>query len=681
MATVSNVRQAIRDDIQLHKLGLKLRGLFSEVENKRRYKEDEWISALRQVKGIYDPEVEANIDPEASHVYPKYSKSKEKYIKAKINSIVFPEQGKSWGIEPTPEPELSEDIIGEVTQLLMSREPNFPQGVTQAAIDAAVMEVAYSRSRKMERLMEDQLEEAKYEDIYKAVILSGIRYGTGVWKGPMAEKKKINKIVMNANGELVKSNISKYSPTMKFVPIWYFYPDMSVTSIEQASFIFELHCLTKKDLLELTKMNGFFKDVILSYMEEHIEGDYQVKYWEEEIRAIKEDNPNTQADKPTIKAYEVLEYWGYVDGTFIKAAGIETDKEILDSEVYETRVWLLGDKVIKISLNPLPYGSHPYNVFYFDKDETSIFGEGLHTQLKGTQDVICTSARMMLDNAAIVAGPQLELNIDLLGKDQDYTSVYPRKIWYREGNSIDAQYPAVRSITFDSHIEEYIRILEVFRKIGDEESSLPSILWNDLQKDETARGVSVRYQTAHITLMDIIKEFDKANERFLRALYKWNIEFNDDKTIVGDFTIKAKGTDTLLEREAMIEAMTAFAQTLAEDEKPYVRTKKLLEEKTRAFGLDPEKVLRTEQEAQKIIERQQQMSDMQLQLSLEKIKAETEYERAKAANMLAKSKKTMTDEDLAKYQFAKENINEAEAKATQLTEASFGEAGFDGYSE
>ena len=668
-----------RDDVKLDILGKQLLATFEGVERRRLQKELEWIDALRQVKGIYPPDVLKRIPEDGSKVYPKYTKSKERYIRSKINSIIFPEDGKSWSIQPTPYPEISEDILRDVEHILHSyaveQGLESVEKIQQSVIDKVVMEIVRKRCEKMEKTMEDQLLEAGYKDVYKKVIKSGVRYGTGIWKGPMTYREPVNKVAYE-NGVLVQKKRYRYIPTLRFVPIWNFYPDMSTADIESVSFIFELYCMTKKDLLNLAKQPGFYRDVIYKYMNEHPTGNYTPKNWEQMLRSINESTSDVDnTDKPTVRAYQVLEYWGYIDGTYFKYAGFD-DEEIEDNEVYEARVWLLGDKIIKLSLNPLPYGPHPYNVFYYEKDETSIFGTGLAEDVKGTQEVICATARMMLDNAAIVAGPQIELNTDLLVEDQDLTGVFPRKIWYRNGTGAEAQYPAVRAVNIDSHIQEYIAIIDVFRKIGDEESSLPSLLWSQLQGVETAKGVSVRYQTAHITLMDIIKEFDAANERFLRALYKWNMEFNENEDIKGDFKIVAKGTDTLLEREAIMNSIVTLMQTITEQDEPYLNRRELLRLRIKALGLDYDRVIRSDEEARAIIEQEQQLKILMAQLEQERIKAEIEYEKAKAANMLAKSKKTLTEDELSKQQFAKEILKDAERKAekaaTVLSEGATG---------
>ena len=55
------------------------------------------------------------------------------------------------------------------------------------------------------------------------------------------------------------------------------------------------------------------------------------------------------------------------------------------------------------------------------------------------QEMTNSAFRAMLDNAAISAGPQMEVNLDLLSEDEDPREVHPFKVWMRTGTGNDAQ--------------------------------------------------------------------------------------------------------------------------------------------------------------------------------------------------------------------------------------------------
>jgi hypothetical protein len=112
--------------------------------------------------------------------------------------------------------------------------------------------------------------------------------------------------------------------------------------------------------------------------------------------------------------YEVLERWGYLDGQQLRDAGVTVPDERLH-ESFFSNVWMLPDgTIIKAVLQPINGVTWPYHLYYFDKDESSIFGEGLASIMRDDQTMLNASTRLMLDNAAMTAGAQLEVNPHLL---------------------------------------------------------------------------------------------------------------------------------------------------------------------------------------------------------------------------------------------------------------------------
>ena len=81
--------------------------------------------------------------------------------------------------------------------------------------------------------------------------------------------------------------------------------------------------------------------------------------------------------------------------------GIEDyEKDELDDEV-EATVFFAGNRVIKVSLNPMDSDEQPFSVFNWEKDESSIFGFGVPCLMRSAQKVINASWRMMMDNAGL----------------------------------------------------------------------------------------------------------------------------------------------------------------------------------------------------------------------------------------------------------------------------------------
>ena len=92
-------------------------------------------------------------------------------------------------------------------------------------------------------------------------------------------------------------------------------------------------------------------------------------------------------------------------------------------------VWLFPDgQVVKAILSPIEGVEWPYELYFFDKDETSPFGEGIASIMRDDQEMINAAARMILDNAAVTAGPQFEVFVPAFPVNANLTDIYPGKV-------------------------------------------------------------------------------------------------------------------------------------------------------------------------------------------------------------------------------------------------------------
>ena len=139
--------------------------------------------------------------------------------------------------------------------------------------------------------------------------------------------------------------------------------------------------------------------------------------------------PSKLADnemKSETMKYEVIVWHGSVDGMLLVEVGVEVPADKL-SDFIDAEIWTLDANVIGSRLNPWEYlasemPSVPIppmiHTFLFDEDDTSPVGFGLPQAIRDSQMMVAAAVRMLLDNASVVCGPNLELNTDLLRLDQ-----------------------------------------------------------------------------------------------------------------------------------------------------------------------------------------------------------------------------------------------------------------------
>lgn len=645
---------ADREPAQLCALGPVLLSEFAQAKLDRQEVEERWLKDLRQYKGMYDPEVLASLDPQQSRAFVRKTRVKVKTLNSRVTELLFPSgTDKNWNIEPTPIPSLTPEqkkkIVATLNQMqqavmqqqmMMAQEQGIEPGQIQPpeldrqTVEAAVLDVAKEAARKMEQRIEDQLTESRYKEVSIRAIHSCHLYGTGIVKGPLVERKYRTSFKYE-DGKWVEKSEAYVSPFVDFVPLWRFYPDMASSEIAVCRYAYELHRMTQSDLAELSERKSFAGTRIKDYIRSNPNGRVESIYIDTELKNI--GSRMSRAGDPA-GMYDVLERWGWLTGEQLAAAGVEVEED-RKHEAFFTNVWVLPDgQVIKTAIRPINGVTWPYHFYYFDKDETSIFGEGLGAIMRDDQTMINAATRMILDNAALTAGPMMEVNVGLLAKLEDATKLGPRKVWLR--NSQNPGQRAVVPVELPSRLGELNSIVQMFDANADEVSAVPRYMSGENVGGGaagTASGMSMLMGAVNIVIKDLVTAWEEGvMQPFLTAMYRWNMQFNPDPEIKGDYNVKARGSSSLVAKEIRTRQLNEFAVATSNPmDAPFVKREKLLRYRAEANELAD--VVKTEEEV-KAEQGGQQDQVMQAQLQELKLKLERmalENEAIKAKSDLA----------------------------------------------
>jgi len=572
---------------------------FQTVEKLRQPFEDLWLKDLRQYKGQYDPEVLANIGTNRSTVNIRQTKIKVDSISSKCLDLLFPATGEAnWDIGTTPIPKLAPHIEQKLRQDLVARIPD----ADEEDFNAVLKEHAKITSEKMRKEIKDQLVEKpgriSYRETAKRVIRSGLKYGTGILKGPLVTVEERKSWGLGEDQEtgqkkwMMERVEGEITPFYEFVQIWDFYPDMSVADLKNCSFVWQAHIKDQADLLELAMRKDFKGDKIRQYIKENPKGSAVAKNHEQQLRMMSED----ASQSPQLEGkFRVMERWGFLTGVQLKDAGISINPEN-EIEVFYSNIWILDNVVIKAVLAPVKGAEMPYHLFYFDKDETCIFGDSLPTIIRDPVKAYNAATRGMLDHAAITAGPQISYNASALRAGTDI-EIYPFKLWpFEDTDDMDK---AFKVWDLSNHMSEYVALTQFFRDVIDELST-PRFMQG--QGDvggagDTAHGLSMLMGAANVNLKEIIKTYDDGiTQPFISGMYHWNMQFNKKEEIKGDFDVVALGSSSLIAKELYADKlMNAAKVTDSPRFQPKIKDDMLLKEVFKALELNAD-LIRTEEE-------------------------------------------------------------------------------------
>lgn len=609
---------------KMNTLGANLFSKYGQYQKDRRETEMQWLRNIRQFRGIYDPEIERRIPPDQSKAYPKITRTKVVGTVARLMEMLFPQTEKNWGAVSSPLPDLSEGDLQHVLDSLTAEMQAAGEDTTNIPddeIEEAIRSFADEKATRMSLEMEDQLDEIEYITLARRVIFSAVLYSAGVLKGPMVMLKKCRTWTKDSMGKLKATLVEKFTPFYEFCSVWDFYPDLSAKTFEQMEGSFFRHIMSRNQFSELAKRPDFMKESVLEYLRLNTAGNYKELHWETELR--------TRGDRKNLtdltgRKYESWEWWGFISGHELRACGVAVSDADLALE-HEANIWGIDNRIIKAKLNPYDAKIRPHHIFVYEEDDINLLGIGVPQVMRDSALAIGEATRMLLDNASVVCGPILELNQDLLVPGQSL-DIHARKIFLREGQGADAAQPAVRPVTVNGHIAELQSIIELFMGFADTETALPPSALGDVTKGgsealRTQGNLSMLMGAAALPIRDTVRNFDHFTTSFISSLYNWNMQFNDDESIKGDFTVIARGSTSLIAKEVRGVHLDQFATTLTPDERIYLSTKKMLIERMRARDL-PMDILEDENTVNKKLAEQAAQSQAAAQQQSEMIRSE-----------------------------------------------------------
>lgn len=614
--------------------------LLTELEQAKQHRltaEQRWVKDLRQYKGVYEPDVEAKM--RGSKSFLRKTRVKVESVDARLMDLLFPaNRERNYSVEATPEPSVPEAVENEIIQKLREA---FGQDPSKQDIKKAIRQFVDEAAKKMGNRIDDQLAEAKYRDVARNVIHSGNLYGTGILKGPLVERRTRTSYVYDAESQSYKQQVQSFAaPFITAVPIWRFYPDMTVTDLKDARYCWEHHRLTRADLVELAGRKTFDGDAIKNYIDTYPEGLIKLMNYEQHLRVMGEQMRINSSHKTG--QYDIYERWGWLAGDVLASAGVDVPDD-RRHEAFFCNIWIFPDgKVVKAVIAPIEGVKWPYHLYYFDKDETSFFGEGIASIMRDDQEMINAAARMILDNAAVTAGPQFEVFVPAFPPQANLTDIYPGKVWPRTGG--DFQYPAIRELQFNSHMGELSEILKLFDNNADETLAIPKFTEGVNPTSGAAAtmgGLSMLMGQANVALKDLVINFDEGVTRpFITDLYHWSMKFSGDSSIKGDFDVVAKGASSLIAKEVRAQSLSQFVSTLQPEQRARIKWDVLTEQQSEV--LDLKGIVFSEEEFQEqqnsqAAQVQAQMAQMQQQLQMALMQSQLAETQAKAAKAQAEA--------------------------------------------
>ena len=597
---------------------------YNRADDYREQDEQRWLRAYRNYRGLYGSDVQFT-EAEKSRVFIKVTKTKTLAAYGQIVDVLFANNRFPLSVDPT---ELPEGVVKDVSfdpkepeelrgSTSLSTSPygfkgdgkDLPKGATAKTlegmlgpledklkdIDSLKAEVgktptaitfspAMVAAKNMEKKIHDQLEESGASKHLRSTAFEMALFGTGVMKGPFA----VDKEYPNWDDE------GDYDPTIKTVPqvshvsVWNFYPDPDANNMDEAQFVIERHKMSRSQLRALKKRPHFRSEVIEAAIAEG--ENYTRESWEDDL--------SDYAPEHGVDRFEVLEYWGMCDIDMLLEQEVDIPKDLQSLDELQVNVWICNGKLIRMVLNPFKPSTIPYMAAPYELNPYSFFGVGIAENMDDTQTLMNGFMRMSVDNAVLSGNLLIEVDETNLVPGQDL-SVYPGKVFRRQGG---APGQAIFGTKFPNVSQENLQLFDKARQLADESTGLPSFAHGQTGVSgvgRTASGISMLMNAASGSVKTVIKNVDDYLLKPLgEGLFRFNMQFDFDKSLKGDLEVKARGTESLMANEVRSQRLMQFLQVASNPAlAPFAKFQYVIREIAKSMDLDPDKVTNNMDEA------------------------------------------------------------------------------------
>jgi hypothetical protein len=545
--------------------------------------EPRMFKAVRARRGEYDPDVLTKIrENGGSEIYMMLTSNKCRAAASWLRDVLLGQGAdKPWTIRPTPTPTLSPEIVEEMRQNAIQQMANVIQVTGQQLPPTQlrkflnelreeymhnVTEEAKFKVRQMENKMEDQLIEGGFITAFDAFIDDITTFPCAFLKGPIVRRKPTMKWNKTAQAgyqlEIVDDLVLEWERVDPFM----IYPSPASTGINDG-YLIERHKLRQTDLEEMIGVEGYDDDAIRQVLEAYGRGGLQEWLIVDSTKAQAEGRSTTAVMQNSEHLIDALQFWGMVSGQMLRDWGL-SEEEVPDiAKQYPCEAWLIGQYVIKASLNYHPMGQKPYYKASYEGIPGTFWGNSTYDLIKDCQDMCNSATRALANNMGIASGPQVYINVDRVPQGEDITNMYPWKIHQVTSDPMGSSAAPIGFFQPNSNAQELMAVYEKFSILADEYSGIPRYMTGSSPTGgagRTASGMSMLMGNANKSMKQVVANIDNSvMTPLLERLYFYNMKYSEDNELKGDVTIVARGSNSIVAKETAQVRRNEFLQATA----------------------------------------------------------------------------------------------------------------------
>lgn len=509
---------------------------------------------------------------------------------ARMCEILLPTDDKNWGIRPTPIPDQVKSMLGDGRKTVIpGTNQETPEGLTAHEEATQFIAAVRKKCEGMEKAIDDQLTECKYNSEQRSLIADGVRLGAGILIGPFPASEISKAWMPQPDGTQRMVVERKTVPASMRADPWDVWFDPAAGNNHQnGAGFWHRRMVTRKQIRALVGLPGFDQDALRTVLGER------------PSRVTTTAKGRVQRNWASSgEAYEMWTYHGEVEPEHcsIMSWGTGDPLEDVDFGV----IVLINSEVVGVMPSWIEDKSLPCDVWNWRESDDHPYGHSLPEELEHQQRVVTAAWRQVMDNARFSVGSQVVF-LDGVTPANGKREITPGKLWHANPEKVDDARKAMAAIDFPSHLEELLAIVDKAMQFADSESSMPQLLGGQQGGvPETVGGMVMFQNNAQGVLRLRVKLYDdKITNPHISRYYDWNMANNSDPNIKGDMEVDARGTSALLEKDIQNQATLNLANVLGSPKyAPYIDPRKELEVILKAFKFQPESVMADEEQIKK----------------------------------------------------------------------------------
>lgn len=475
--------------------------------------------------------------------------------------------------------------------------------------------------RLMDKEIQAQLTYCKYAMHSRRAMEDRVILGTGVLKGPVNTGHMQVTYEPSEDGTWLPVVSEERHPKVTHVPLWRYYPDLSVTDICESKSDIEIHPMTSIELSQYIQHPGFDGAAIRSILkgtdkEEPIKASSYNESMARITAEIWARNPYMYKDR-----YVVIEYHGPVTYDDLQKLGLEPTYESPTMEYYG-EVWVCAGKVIRMELENIEgYYETPYSASIWKRDPSSPLGYGHPQLLADPQRVVTQAYHMILDNASLTSGPQVAMYHKWIQPVDGNWTLAPNKVWLLTDPQAKIS-DAIQFFNPTNVIGNIMPVLQLARQFAEEESATLASPTQSPDNSETATGQLIMKHASNANLDFAAEEWDdQVTEKVIRRMYAWNMQYNPKNEIKGNFTVDVKSASEYKNKQMYIRDLERLQMETAQNPAMamVINTDELVKARLSLMHLPSNKIVRTDEEiaqAQQAAAQQPDPKQIELQIKM-----------------------------------------------------------------